>query len=112
MEVTFVDAKKLKTLEDYAISLVSGMLSIKTLEEFHARAIEIGILTEDLNCRGNTIVWDMRRMLKLYQDQLESILEILPDDFNADKIIEILKKQHLTKARSITRKPRVKKCDT
>ena len=112
MEVTFVDAKKLKSLEDYAVSLVSGMLSIKTLEEFHTRAIEIGILSEDLNCRGNTIIWDMRRMLKLYQDQLESVLELLPDDFNTDKILEMLKQQTLTKARSITRKPSVKKCDT
>lgn len=109
MEVTFVDVKTMKTLEDYAISLVSGMLSIKTLEAFHTKAIEIGILPEDLNCRGNTIVWDMRRMLKLYQNQLGSVLEILPDDFNIEKIIEILKQQHITKARAITRKQRVKK---
>jgi len=104
MEVTYVDAKKLKTLEEYAVCLVTGMFSLKTLENYHIRAIEIGILTEDLNCRANTIVWDMRRMLKLYQDQLESVLELLPDDFNTDKIIELLKKQGLTKARQMTRK--------
>lgn len=108
MQVTYVDTTRLKTLEEYAIALVSGMLSIKTLEEYHVRAIEIGILTEDLNCRANTIVWDMRRMLKLYQDQLEGVLELLPEDFNASSIIETLKKQHLTKARSLTRKPREK----
>lgn len=104
MEVTYVDAKKLKTLEEYAIALVTGMFSLKTLENYHIRAIEIGILTEDLNCRANTIVWDMRRMLKLYQDQLEGVLELLPDDFNTSTIIETLKKQGLTKARQMTRK--------
>lgn len=109
MEVTFVDAKKLKTLEDYSVALISGMLSLRTLEEYHKRAVDIGILTEDLSCRANTIIWDIRRMLKLYKDQVESVLELLPDEFNATMIIENLKKQHITKARSLTRKVKVKK---
>lgn len=76
------------------------------------RAIEIGILPEDLNERANTIIWDIRRLIKLNQDQVEAVLELLPDDFNANAIVEQLKKRELTKARSMTRKPREKKCDT
>ncbi len=109
MDLTYVDAKNLKNLEGYAVALTTGMLSLKTLENFHIRAIEIGILPEDLSCRCNTIVWDLRRMIKLYKDQLESVLELLPDDFNATSIIDMLKKSELTKARQMTRKPKEKK---
>lgn len=111
MDLTYVDVKSLKNLEDYAIILVTGMLSLKTLMNFHVRAIEMGLLPEDLNCRANTIIWELKRNIKLYQDQLESVLELIPDDFNVETIIEKLKQIELTKARSITRKPRVKKCD-
>ncbi len=109
MDHTYVDAKSLKTLEDYAIALASGMLSLKTLENFHIRAVEIGILSEELSCKANTIVWDLRRDIKLYQELLEGVLELLPDDFNAGSIIEKMKKMEITKARQMTRKPRKKK---
>lgn len=111
MDHTFVDEKSLKSLEDYAIYLVSAMLTFKTLQNMQVRALEIGILPEDLSERVNTMVWDIRRLIKLYQEQTESVLELLPDDFNGSTIIENLKKRELTKARQMTRKHRVKKCD-
>lgn len=111
MDLTYVDAKNLKNLEHYAVALVMGVLSLKTLEQYHVRAEDIGILKEDMSCRANTIIWDLRRDMKLYQDQLESVLELLPEDFSTDTIIETLQKQELTKARQMTRKKRVKKCD-
>jgi hypothetical protein len=110
MDITYADAKNMKNLEQYAVALIVGMFSLKTLEDFQLRAIEIGIMPEDLNCRANTILWDMKRILKLYRDQLESVLELLPVDFKVDMIIENLKKQQLTKARSMIRKNRVKEC--
>lgn len=109
MDHTFVDEKNLKSLEDYSVFLTSGMLSLMTLQNLQVRAIEIGIMKEDQAERANTIVWDIRRLIKLYQDQTESVLEMLPDDFNHIAIIEKLKQRELTKARSMTRKPRVKK---
>ncbi len=111
MDLIYVDAKKFKSLEEYAIALVTGMLSLKTLENFHIHAVQIGILSEDLACRANTIVWEIRRNIKLYQDQLESVLELLPEDFNVTKIVEVLKANELTKARAMIRKPRKKKDD-
>lgn len=110
MDLTYVDAKNLKSLEHYAIALVSGILSLKTLEAFHIKAEDLGILQEDMSCRANTIVWDLRRNIKQYYDQLESVLELLPEDFTPESIIEALKKEELTKARQMTRKS--KKCDT
>lgn len=104
MDHTFVDEQSLKSLEDYAVLLVTGMLSLKTLQNIQVKAVEIGILPEDLNERDNTIIWDLRRLMKLYQKQLQDVLELVPDDFNVDTIIEGLKKKELTKARSMTRK--------
>src|SRR6185437_11963740 len=101
MDLTYVDEKNLKTLEDYAVTLVTGMLTIRTLLNQQIQSINAGILTEDLSCRTNTIAWDLKRMLKLYQDQTESVLEMIPDDFNVEKIIDGLKSRELTKARSM-----------
>jgi hypothetical protein len=109
MDHTFVDEKSLKNLEDYAVFLSSALLSLITLQNLQVRAIEIGIMKEDQAERANTIIWDLRRLMKLYSIQTESILELLPDDFNAIAIIEKLKAKELTKARSMTRKPKEKK---
>jgi hypothetical protein len=112
MDHTLVDEKSLKSLEDLAIHLTTGMLSLMTLQNIQVQALEIGIMQEDQAERANTIIWDIRRLIKLYKDQTESVLELLPDDFNHEAIIEKLKQIELTKARSMTRKTRVKKCDT
>lgn len=101
---TYVDEKSLKSLEDLAVFLTSSILSLRTLHNTQVRAIEIGIMQEDMNERGNTIAWDLRRLLNLYTKQLESVLELLPDEFNAESTIQKLKQYELKKARSMTRK--------
>jgi len=108
MDHTFVDEKNLKTLEDYAVFLTSGMLTLMTLQNLQVRALEIGIMKEDHAERANTIIWDLRRLMKQYQTQTEQVLEMLPDDFNHEAIIEKLKQGELKKARSMTRKPKEK----
>ncbi len=111
MDFKLVEAKKMKTLEDYAIALVLGMISLQTLDSYHVRAVELGILKEDQDCRSNTIVWDLRRMIKLYRDQLESILELLPTDFDMERILNELKKHEITKAKQLTRRQKeIKLC--
>lgn len=109
MDHTYVDSKNLKTLEDYAIFLASALLSLVTLQNLEIRAIEIGIMKEDMAERSNTMIWDSRRLMKLYKDQLEATLELLPEDFNHLEVMKKLQAQQLTKARSLTRR---KKCDT
>jgi hypothetical protein len=111
VDLTYVDEKKLKTLEDYAVFIGTAMLTLTTLQNYEIRAIEIGILPEDMNTRSNTLIWDIRRLITMYKVQLEHVLDLVPDDFNASAIIEKLKKTELTKARSMIRKER-KKCDT
>lgn len=101
--MTYVSPDKIKTLEEYAFSLVTGIISLKTLLEFHATAIKIGILSEDQECRANTIAWDCGRLFKLYKEQMESVLELLPENLNFDSIIEKLKDVEVSKARQVIR---------
>lgn len=65
-------------------------------------------MKEDMAERSNTMIWDSRRLMKLYKDQLEATLELLPEDFNHLEVMKKLQAQQLTKARSLTRR---KKCD-
>lgn len=104
MDHTYVDEKSLKTLEDYAVFLTSSLITLNTLHNLEVRAIEIGIMKEDQAERSNTILWDLRRLMKQYQTQIESVLELLPEEFSVDTIIDKLKNKELTKARSLTRK--------
>jgi len=109
MDHTYVDAKNLKTLEQYAVALISAFMSLKTLESFEAKAVDLGILTEDLSCRANTIVWDLRRLMAIYLAQAETTLQLInPEEMDVQKIINDLQKSALTKARQITRKKREK----
>lgn len=108
MNHTFVDEKSLNSLEDLAVHLASGLMSLLTLQNMLVRALEIGIMKEDQAERTNTMIWDLRRLMKLYQEQTTSVLELLPENFNFDAIIAKLKDGELKKARSITRKPKVK----
>jgi hypothetical protein len=99
----------MKSLEDYAISLVTGLLSLQTLHAFQKKAIDLGSLKDDQEQRINTILFDLIRLMKIYRDQTESVLELLPDDYNFDTIIAKLKETELTKARSMTRRKKDEK---
>lgn len=110
MDHTLVDEKSLKTLEDYAVYLLTGMLSLKTLHNQQVRALELGIMPEDMAERSNTLLWDLRRLIKGYKEQAEAVLELLPGDFTIEKVMETLKAREITKARSLIRKG--KACDT
>lgn len=108
MQIKLVDAKHMKSLEDYLIALVAGLISIKTLESFHAKAILLGILKEDQECRANTAIWDCKRLHKIYMEQADSVLELLPDDISFEKIISELSKNEMHPSKIITKKSKVK----
>jgi len=91
MEIKVVDSKDIKCLEDYATSMITALISLRTLEGYHIAAVKLGILKEDQDCRANTIIWDFIRLRKLLAEQLESALELLPDDFNPNKFLKEMK---------------------
>jgi hypothetical protein len=99
MDHTPVDVKRLKTLEDLAVHLSTALYSLMTLHNFEIRAIEIGIMKEDMNERANTIAWDLKRLMKIYKTQLEEVLDLLPDDFNPNEAIKKLQKQNVRNAK-------------
>lgn len=109
MDHTFVDEKSLKSLEDYAVIACSAVLTLTTLQNFQVRAIEIGIMPEDMNERANTMIWDLRRLIRQYQDQANSALELVGDGFNHEAVIETMKKKELTRARAIAKGGRTEK---
>lgn len=108
MDLTHVDAKNMKSLEDYAVCLVMGLLSLKTLETYQARVMQLGILKEDQECRTNTILWDLHRMMKMYQDQADSVLELLPDDINPQTIIQSMQAKAVAKAKQTIKEAKEK----
>lgn len=109
MDHTPVDVKHLKSLEDLKECLVTSIVSLMTLYNYQVRAIEIGIMKEDMNVRANTVAWDIRRLIQLYKEQLIEVLDLLPDSLNAEKTIE----QFLKKLkRDFNKKKREETCDT
>ncbi len=71
----FVSAEKMTTLEEYGAALLSGMISLKTLESFHIAAFEKGLLDEDEAETGKTLCWEIRRLMGLYKTQVDHILD-------------------------------------
>ena len=92
MDHTSLDVSKLNSLEDYAVLLVTGLMTLTTLQNLQVRAIELGIMKEDMNERANTIIWDLRRLAKHYQNQSEATLELVGSDINVQAIIDGFKK--------------------
>lgn len=99
MEFKHFSPEEMESLDQYAIALVLGMISLKSLVGFHQKALDLGILKEDQECRLNTIIWDIGRLNRLYLMQAESVLELLPDKINVDTILEALKAKELPKKR-------------
>lgn len=77
---TFVEADKMKTLEQYGAALICGMVSLQSLEKFHIQAYGKGMLEEDEAELGKTICWEIQRLLALYKTQFENINERCPMD--------------------------------
>ena len=92
MDHTSLDVKSLNSLEDYAVLLVTGLMTLTTLQNLQVRAIELGIMKEDMNERANTIIWDLRRLAKLYQNQSEATLDLVGSGINVQAIIDGFKK--------------------
>ncbi len=93
MDHTYLDAKVLNTLEDYEVLLVTAMMNLTTLQNLQVRAIEIGIMKEDMVERANTIIWDLRRLLTLYQNQSEATLELVGGSINVEATIDRFRKE-------------------
>lgn len=73
--IKLVDAKSLKTLEQYAASLCFGIISLKSLELYHLQAITKGMLKDDEIENINTISFEIGRLIELYQHQFANVMD-------------------------------------
>lgn len=101
MDLTFVENNSIKSLEEYAVFLTMGMLTLMTLQNLQVTAIKSGTMPEDLMERSALIIHDLKRQMAMYQKQLESVLELIGGDFSAETIIHTLRQDELKKARSM-----------
>ncbi len=88
MELKPVSAQEMSTLEDYATALAIGILSLKTLDQYHTSAISKGILPDDLIERAKVLIYDLQRARALYTLQMSETLELIPDDYEPKKVLE------------------------
>lgn len=79
-DIRLVDPEGLSTLEEYAAALLSSMISLKTLEQFHISAYQKGLLDKDEEETSKTICWEIRRLLALYKQQVDQVIERAPID--------------------------------
>lgn len=70
------------SLEDYAVYVTLCASSLVALSKLHFNALNAGIMPEDMECRANTIILELRRIQKAHTDQLLAIMDLLPDDFD------------------------------
>jgi hypothetical protein len=78
----------METIEQYITMCAMSIISLESLEQYHIRAVELGILKEDQVCLANSLVWDLRRLQKLYKDQAESLLDLVPAGFDVQETIK------------------------
>lgn len=88
-EVKFVNAEDISSVEDYAAALLTGMISLKTLENYHYAAYNKGLLDEDEGEVGKTICWEIQKLLKLYKTQIENVLD--RSELNEEDILKSFK---------------------
>lgn len=90
LDPSFVNTNEVKSLEQYAAALLTSMLSIKTLEAFHITAYNEGILDEDDAELSKTICWELRRLMGLYTQMINSVCEKVPD-LEEEKLLQTLR---------------------
>ena len=88
-DIQFVSAEGLENLEQYGASLLSSIISLKTLESFHIAAFNKGLLDDDEAETGKTICWEIQRLLALYKTQIENIMD--RTELNEQQVIDGLR---------------------
>lgn len=75
-------------LEDYAVYITLCTSSLKALSKMHFKALNAGIMPEDMECRSNLMILELARMQKIHTEQLIAIMELLPDDFDLSENVQ------------------------
>lgn len=96
--------KEINSLEDYSVYLFSHILLMDKMCEFHGQAVEAGLLKEDMLEFVNLLLWDIKRMIKNYENHLQEVMRLFPDDFDQNKILDIIAEKSIQSAKNIIEK--------
>lgn len=88
MDFVLIAPREMKTLEEYLTMCAMAIINLESLEQYHVRAVELGILKEDQECMANSLVWDLRRLQAMHKEQAESLLDLLPVGFDVQETIK------------------------
>lgn len=80
-----VTATEIESLKDYAVSIMTAMASLRTLELYHVTAYQKGLLDTDEIETSHTIIWEIKRLLNLYKTQMQHVLD--RNNINEDEIV-------------------------
>jgi len=83
-----VDASKVDNIEEYATSMLAMTVTLKTLEAYHLTALKKGFLDDDEKECASTILWEIQRLMSLYQTQMKNVLD--RSELNQELIIKML----------------------
>lgn len=89
-DIHFVTADEIETLEQYAASLVTAIISVRSLEAFQINAFKRGLFKQDEEECSKTICWELRRLMNLYLQQMQSVLD--RTELTEKEILKELKK--------------------
>ncbi len=92
---------EVKNLEDYACALGLAIIYFRVFKQHHIEAYKAGILPEDLQERLNVLVWDIDRMIRLYNLQIKDTVELLPDNIDFESNMNKLIQEHNAKNESV-----------
>ncbi len=87
--LNLVKVDDIKTIEEYAVSLLVSTVSLRTIEQYHVTALKQGLVGEAEEEVIKTISYEIHRLLALYQALMESVLE--KTKLDEGNIIERLK---------------------
>jgi hypothetical protein len=83
MKNNFVNPENIENLEQYLCGLITGLISLRTLDGYHATADKKGLLNEDCEECAKMIMYDIRRLIQLYQKQITNIEELVELDVDS-----------------------------
>ena len=90
MNNTYINSDNITSLDDYAVMLAVGLLSIASLKQVHVHCVKIGILNTEMTDRVHTMMFDLQRLIDSYTQQSDAVLALLPAGVNlADTITRL-----------------------
>jgi hypothetical protein len=78
-DIKQVFPEDMKTLQEYAVQLISMLFSMKSHKNYHLQAQKIGILDDAEALTSVEALMNIDKLVQVYRRQLENVLERIPE---------------------------------